>query len=112
MQVFLIRWLMQLILHMLGVVNEIRILSNASIRKNSDSDSSYLENVHEAEQFLSEKVAKCLDQMLVDPRIKLDLNTSRELFSLTGGGVYINGEYSPVQPKRIEEVLLEMPVNT
>ncbi len=55
--------------------------------------------------FLSEKVATELDQLLSNENLRLDLNTSRELFSLTGGGVRINGEYVPVQVTKIDEAL-------
>ena len=102
--------LLRLIYHMLGLANEIRILSNSRIRKTCDSDPDYLENVKEAEHFLSAKVAGNLDRLLSDPKIRLDLDTSRELFALTGGGVRINGEYAPVQVERIEEALREISV--
>ena len=46
-----------------------------------------------------------MDQFLSNENLRLDLNTSRELFSLTGGGVRINGEYVPVQAIKIDEAL-------
>ena len=46
-----------------------------------------------------------LDQLLSNENLRLDLNTSRELFSLTGGGVRLNGEYVPVQAIKIDEAL-------
>lgn len=97
--------MMRLVYHMLGVVNEIRIISNARIRKDCKSEELCIERQKEAEKFLSEKVAFGLDQLLSNKNLRLDLNTSRELFSLTGGGVRLNGEYVPVQPMKIEEVL-------
>ena len=91
--------MMRLVYHMLGMVNEIRIISNARIRKDCESEELCIERQNEAEKFLSERVAVGLDRLL------LDLNTSRELFSLTGGGVRLNGEYVPVQAIKIDEVL-------
>lgn len=97
--------MMRLVYHMLGVVNEIRIISNARIRKDCESEEGCIERQKEAEKFLSRKVAFELDQLLSNENLRLDLNTSRELFSLTGGGVRLNGEYVPVQAIKIDEVL-------
>ena len=95
---------------MLGVVNEIRIISNARIRKDCESEELCIERQKEAEKFLSEKVAAGLDQLLSNENLRLDLNTSRELFSLTGGGVRLNGEYVPVQAIKIDEALKAIPM--
>lgn len=97
--------MMRLVYHMLGVVNEIRIISNTRIRKDCESEELCIERQKEAEKFLSEKVATGLDQLLSNENLRLDLNTSRELFSLTGGGVRLNGEYVPVQAIKIDEAL-------
>lgn len=53
--------MMRLVYHMLGVVNEIRIISNARIRKDCESEELCIERQKEAEKFLSEKVAAGLD---------------------------------------------------
>ncbi len=100
--------MMRLVYHMLGVVNEIRIISNARIRKNCESEELCIERQKESEKFLSEKVAAGLDQLLSNENLRLDLNTSRELFSLTGRGVRLNGEYVPVQAIKIDEALKAM----
>ena len=97
--------MMRLVYHMLGVVNEIRMISHARIRKDCESEELCLERQKEAEKFLSEKVALGLDQLLSNESLRLDLTTSRELFSLTGGGVRLNGEYVPVQATKIDEAL-------
>lgn len=102
--------MMRLVYHMLGVVNEIRIISNARIRKNCESEELCVERQKEAEKFLSEKVAVGLDQLLSNENLRLDLNTSRELFLLTGGGVRLNGEYVPVQAIKIDEALKAIPM--
>ncbi len=102
--------MMRLVYHMLGVVNEIRIISNARIRKDCQSEELCIERQKEAEKFLSERVAIGLDQLLSNENLRLDLNTSRELFSLTGGGVRLNGEYVPVQAMKIDEALKAIPV--
>ncbi|MBQ6967334.1 MAG: hypothetical protein IJP84_05475 [Lachnospiraceae bacterium] len=103
--------MMRLIYHMLGVVNEIRIISNARIRKDCESEELCIERQKEAEKFLSEKVAASLDQLLSNEKLRLDLNTSRKLFSLTGGGVRLNGEYAPVQATKIDEALKAIPMS-
>jgi hypothetical protein len=97
--------MMRLVYHMLGMVNEIRIISNTRIRKACESEELCVEQQKEAEKFLSEKVAVGLDRLLSNESLRLDLNTSRELFSLTGGGVHLNGEYVPVQAAKIDEAL-------
>lgn len=75
------------------------------IRKDCKSQELCIERQKEAEMFLSEKVAAGLDQLLSNESLRLDLNTSRELFSLTGGGVRLNGEYVPMQAMKIDEAL-------
>ena len=50
--------------HMLGVVNEIRIINNARIRKDCESEELCIEQQKEDEKFLSEKVAAGLYQLL------------------------------------------------
>ena len=97
--------MMRLVYHMLNVVNEIRMISNTRIRKDCESAELCIERQKEAEKFLSEKVAAGLDQLLSNENLRLDLNTSRKLFSLTGGGVRLNGEYVPVQAIKIDEAL-------
>ena len=49
---------------MFGVVNEIRIISNARIRKDCESEELSIERQKEAEKFLPEKVAVGLYQLL------------------------------------------------
>ncbi len=97
--------IMRLVYHMLGMANEIRIISNARIRKDCESEELYIERQNKVEKLLSERVAIWLDQLLSNENLQLDLNTSKELFSLTGGGVHLNGEYIPVQVTRIDEAL-------
>lgn len=97
--------LMMMIFHMLGLANEIRILSNARIAKETKSKKQCIERQRETEKYLSERVAFNIDRLLADPNIHLDLETARELFVLTGGGVRLNGEYVPVQPAKINEAL-------
>ena len=96
---------------MLGVVNEIRIISNVRIRKDCESEELCIEQQKEAEKFLSEKVAASLDQLLSNASLRLDLNISRELFSLTGSGVRLNVEYVPVQAIKIDEALKVIPMS-
>lgn len=97
--------MVKLIYHMLGVVNEIRIISNARIREDCKSEELCIERQKELEKFLTEKVATNLDQLLSNKDLRLGLNTSKELFSLTGGGVRLNGDYVPVQAIKIDEAL-------
>ena len=70
---------------MYGVVNEIRIISNAQIKKECESEYLCIERQKEAEKFLLEKVAACLDRLLSNENPRLNLNTSSGLLSLTVG---------------------------
>lgn len=88
------------------MVNEIRIISNARIQEDCKSEELCIERQKESEKFLTEKVATNLDQLLSNKDLRLDLNTSKELFSLTGGGVRLNGDYVPVQAIKIDEALV------
>lgn len=96
---------LQLVYHILGVANEIRILSNARISKECKSEQECIEAQQAAEKVLSEETSTMLNQFLSNKTLHLDLDTSRELFDLTGGGVYLNGEYVPVLECKIEEAV-------
>lgn len=102
---------MKLVYHALGVANEIRIISNARIKKEYESEELCIERQNEAEKILSERVAVGLNQLLSNENLQLDLNTSRELFLLTGGGIRRNGEYVPVQVIKIDKALKAITVS-
>lgn len=102
--------MMRLVYYTLGMANEIRIISNARIRKDCKSEELCIKQQKEAEKFLSEKVAASLNRLLSNENLRLDLNTSRELFSLTGGGVRLDGKYVPVQAIKIDEALKAIPM--
>lgn len=104
--------MMQLVYHMLGLANEVRILSNAMIRKECESDDLCLEKQRDVELFLAGKVANGLDKLLSDGNLRLNIDTSRDLFMLTGGGVRLDGEYVPVQIPKIREAIKKMKVDT
>lgn len=100
--------MMRLIYHMLGLVNEIRIISNARIQKECQSDELCIERQKEVEMFLSEKVAITLNQLLSNENLKFNFITSRKIFSLTGGGIRKKGEYLPVQATKIDSALKKL----
>ena len=101
---------LQLVYHILGAANEIRILSNVRISKDCKSERERIEAQQAAEKMLSEKTSAMLNRLLSNKTLHLDLDTSRKLFELTGGGVYMNGEYAPVQEYKIEEAVKNMTV--
>lgn len=100
---------LQLVYHILGVANEIRILSNAQISKGYKSEQERIEAQQATEKVLSQKTSAMLNQLLSNETLHLDLDTSRELFDLTGGGVYLNGKYAPVLECKIKEAVKKMP---
>ena len=104
--------LMLLIYHMLGMVNEIRIICNARISDNCESEELKIEQQKAAEKYLSEKVADKLNCLLSNENLQLDSNTSRELVMLTGGGIHLEGKYIPVQVTKIQEALKAIPIAT
>ena len=97
--------LMDIVNHMLCIAEDIHKISNARLRKSCETDLQYFEEKKNMESFLSEKTADGLNRLLSNERLMVDLETTKKLFELTGGGVRLNGEYAPVQAKRIEEVL-------
>lgn len=101
--------IMKLIYHMLGLANEIRIISNMCIQKECQSGELCIERQKEVEMFLSEKVATTLNQLLSNENLKFNFITSRKIFSLTGGGIRKRGEYLPVQSTKIDSALKKLP---
>lgn len=97
--------MMKIIYHMLGLTNEIRIISNARIREESKTDRICMERTKASEQCLTVKVADCIDKILADESLMLDMSTSKSIFSLLGGGVHLNGEYIPVEIERVNKAL-------
>ncbi len=104
--------MIKLIYHMLGVVNEIKILSNAHLKKKCESEIEYNKKKTEMERFLIERVSMGLDQLLSDDTLKLDMDTSRDLFMLTGGGIRLKGKYIPVQNQKIEDALRNLSIQS
>lgn len=100
--------MMRLIFHMFGVANEIRLLSNAQISKNDIPKEIQVEQEKEIEKFLASKVSDNLNEILSKESLYLDMETSKKIFDLTGGGVRCNDEYLPVEISKIEEVLKSM----
>ena len=98
--------ILNILFHMLEIANEIRIMSNAQIRRECESEEQYLERVKASEQYLTERVAVNINRILSDERLVLDLKASRELFGLMGGGVRLNGEYVPVEIPKVYEAIL------
>lgn len=83
---------MKLIYHMLGTTYEIRILSNTRIVDQVEDENIRLENQLKAENILVEKVANNINDLLSDDKLLLDVSTSKQLFSLLGGCVRLNGK--------------------
>lgn len=98
---------MNLVHHMIGMANEIRIMSNARITEACESEKQSIEKQKDVEKFLSEKVAYGLNRLLSDERLELDSDVSAELFALTGGGIRDEGEYVPVQTDKLRKAMLE-----
>ena len=100
--------MINLIYHILGVAYEIKILSNSRIADRFDNENIRLENQHKVEKLLVKKVADNINNLLSDKRLQLDVSTSKQIFSLLGGGIRINEEYIPVEIEKIELAISSM----
>ena len=72
--------LMKIVLHMLEIANEIRIMSNAQIRRSGEGNQEFAERVETTEKYLTEKVANNIDKPLIEQTPRLDVKISKELF--------------------------------
>lgn len=99
--------MMNMIYHMLEMVNEIRIMRNAIIRDNSETETMYFERQSAFEQELLSRVANNLNYYLSNESLMLDIDTSRQIFRLLDGGIYMNNRYVPVSLERIDRVMRE-----
>lgn len=102
---------MNLVHHMIGVANEIHIMSNARITEACGSEEQSIEKQKAVEKILSEKVADNLNLLLSNESLELDPDVSAELFALAGGGIRNEGEYVPVQADKLRKVMLEAEPN-
>ncbi len=102
------RHVIKLIYHIFGMAYEIRILCNTRIVEQVEDEELRLENQLRAEHLLSEKVANCINEQLSNDQLLLDVSTSKQLFSLLGGGVRLNGEYVPVDLDKVSVAISSM----
>ena len=97
---------LKIIFHMLEIANEIRIISNAKIRRDNENEEDLRCRINASEKFLANIVAYNLDRLLSDPKINLNEKTSKKVFDLFGGGLITNGEYIPVEAKKVHDAIL------
>lgn len=100
--------MMKLIYHMLGTAYEIKILSNARIVEHIEDETTQIEKKKEVERLLSEKVSNNINKLLSDDTLMLDVNTSKQIFGLLGGGIRISGEYVPVELEKVNAAIESM----
>lgn len=100
--------MMKLIYHMLGTAYEIKILSNARIVEHIEDEITQIEKKKEAARLLAEKVSDNINKLLSDDTLMLDVNTSKQLFGLLGGGIRISGEYVPVELEKVNAAIESM----
>lgn len=93
--------IINLIYHILGIAYEIKILSDSRIADQFEDENMRLENQEKAEKFLAEKVANNINHLLSDESLQIDVSSSKQLFSLFGGGIRINQDYIPVETEKI-----------
>lgn len=98
--------LLKIIFHMLEIANEIRIISNAKIRRDNENEEDLRCRIDASEKFLANIVAYNLDRLLSDPKIDLNEKTSKKLFNLFGGGLITNGGYIPVEAKKVHDAII------
>lgn len=100
--------MMKLIYHMLETAYEIKILSNARIVEHIEDETTQIEKKKETERLLAEKVSNNINKLLSDDTLMLDVNTSKQLFGLLGGGIRISGEYVPVELEKVNAAIESM----
>lgn len=100
--------MMKLIYHMLGTAYEIKIISNARIVENIEDETIQIEKKKEAERLLAVNVSNKINKLLSDDTLMLDINTSKQLFGLLGGGIRISGEYVPVELEKVNTAIESM----
>lgn len=49
-----------------------------------------------------------INKLLSDDTMMLDVNTSKQLFGLLGGGIWISGEYVPVELEKVNAAIESM----
>lgn len=96
---------MKLIYHMLGIAYEIKVLSNTRIIELVEDEKTRIANQAKAENLLAEKVSKSINELLSDDKLMLDVSTSKQLFSILGGGIKLNGEYIPVEVDKVSDAI-------
>lgn len=90
---------------MLEITNEIRIMSNAHIKRHSEIEEDLRLRIEASEKFLVKKLAYNLDLILSNPEMYLDEKTSNDLFNLLVGGLITNGEYIPVEAQKVYDAI-------
>ncbi|QIB68678.1 hypothetical protein Ami103574_04790 [Aminipila butyrica] len=78
--------MMNLIYYILGVTYEIKVLSNTRIANQFEDEKLRIENQVKVERFLVQKVANNINSLLSHETLLLDVSTSKQIFSLLGGG--------------------------
>lgn len=99
--------MLKIIYHMIELAKEIRIMSNVRIKQESKTKKESIEGQKIAEQYLTTKVSDTINKLLSDERLSLDIGTSKEIFSLVGGGIRINGEYVPVEAEKVRKAICD-----
>lgn len=94
--------LLNIIYHMFAIVREIQAITNARVKKDSETDEEYLEAKKQSEYFLLSKVKLNLDNLLSKNSQNIDMDLAKNIFNLTGGGIYIGDEYAPVEIEKIK----------
>ncbi len=64
-----------------------------------------MEDQAKVEKSLVEKVSRNINSLLSDEKLFLDVNTFKQIFDLLGGGIKINGEYVPVELKKLDAAI-------
>lgn len=96
---------MSIIYHMLAIADEIRILSNAQLKKQSESEEQYISRKSNSEKYLVNTVSNKINDLLSDESLSLDVGTSKTIFGLFGGGVRMNGEYVSVEEAKVRRAI-------
>ena len=90
---------------MFEMAKELSILADAKIKQEGESEAEYLQNKKEMELLMANMVSRNLNKMLSDENLAFDIESLKEIYDLTNGGVRMNGEYIPVDSKKIQDLI-------
>ncbi len=103
--------LLNILYHMLSLANEIRIISQAQIRRKCENEKDYRDRIKASEIFITNKLSENINRLLSNDKLAIDADNVNMVYNLLGGGVRKEGEYIPVNNKSVYKAIIEQGKN-